>query len=143
MKKIRLGIIGFGNMGTGHYNSIKNGKCPEIEVSAIADINPARIEWARVNLPESVAKFGSAEELLDSGMIDAALISVPHYDHPKYAMECFKRHIHVMVEKPAGVYTKQVREMNEAAAGTGLVFGMMFNQRTDHIYRKLKEIVDS
>ena len=79
--------------------------------------------------------------MLDSGLIDAALVSVPHYDHPKYAMECFKRHLHVMVEKPAGVYTKQVREMNEAAREAGVIFGMMFNQRTDHVYRKMKELV--
>ena len=58
-------------------------------------------------------------------------------------MECFRRGIHVMVEKPAGVYTKQVREMNEAAAGSGVVFGMMFNQRTNCVYRKMRELVQS
>ena len=141
MNKVRLGIIGLGNMGTGHYNNIANGLCPEIEVTAIADINPDRIKWAQENLPETVSKFTTAEEMLDSGLIDAALVSVPHYDHPKYAMECFKRHLHVMVEKPAGVYTKQVREMNEAAREADVIFGMMFNQRTDHVYRKMKELV--
>jgi predicted dehydrogenase len=55
-----------------------------------------------------------------------------------------KRGIHVMVEKPAGVYTKQVREMNEEAARHPEVkFGMMFNQRTDHIYRKMRELIQS
>ncbi|MDL2234472.1 Gfo/Idh/MocA family oxidoreductase, partial [Ruminococcaceae bacterium OttesenSCG-928-L11] len=46
-------------------------------------------------------------------------------------------------EKPAGVYTKQVREMNEAAAKANVTFGMMFNQRTNCVYRKMKELVDS
>lgn len=82
MEKIRLGIIGFGNMGTGHYNNIKNGLCPEIEVAAIADIDPDRIKWAEENLPDSIKKLASAEEMLDSGLIDAALVAVPHYDHP-------------------------------------------------------------
>lgn len=140
-KKVRLGIIGFGNMGTAHYNNIAKGLCPEIEVAAIADSDPARYGWAVDNLPRTVAKFDDAEKMLDSGLIDAALISVPHYDHPRYAMECFKRHLHAMVEKPAGVYTKHVREMNEAAKTSGVVFGMMFNQRTDCMYRKMKEIV--
>lgn len=143
MKKVRLGIIGFGNMGTGHYNNIKEGKCPEIELVAIADINPARIQWANENVPENVKKFNTAEEMLNSGLLDAAIVAVPHYDHPKYALECFNRGIHVMVEKPAGVYTKQVREMNEAAKTSNVVFGMMFNQRTNHIYRKMKELVES
>ena len=44
--------------------------------------------------------------------------------------------LHVMCEKPAGVYTKAVREMNEAAKKSGRVFAMMFNQRTNCVYRK-------
>ena len=82
--------------------------------------------------------------MLDSGLIEACMVCVPHYDHPKYAIECMKRGIHVMVEKPAGVYTKQVREMNEEAKKhPDVVFGMMFNQRTNHIYRKMRELVRS
>ena len=130
-------------MGTAHANNIKDGKCPEIKLTAVADINPKRLEWAAEKLDPSVAKFSTAEEMLDSGLIDAAIVAVPHYDHPKYAMECFKRGLHVMVEKPAGVFTKQVREMNEAAKKSNVIFGMMFNQRTDHVYRKMRELVQS
>ncbi|WP_099204021.1 Gfo/Idh/MocA family protein [Scatolibacter rhodanostii] len=142
MKKVRLGVIGVGNMGTAHITNIISGKCPEIEVTAVADVNPERLEWAKSVLP-SVAIFENAEKMLDSGLIDAALVSVPHYDHPTYAHACFERGIHVMVEKPAGVFTKSVREMNEAAKKSDVVFGMMFNQRTDYIYRKMREIVKS
>jgi predicted dehydrogenase len=50
----------------------------------------------------------------------------------------------VLVEKPAGVYTKQVREMNEMAAKhPEVVFGLMFNQRTNPIYRKMRELISS
>ena len=143
MEKIRLGIIGIGNMGTAHINNILSGKCPEIEVAAVADIDPARLKWAEENLPKSVGIFDDAEAMLDSGLIDSALIAVPHYDHPRYAIACMRRGIHVMVEKPAGVYTKQVREMNEFAKKSDVVFGMMFNQRTDHIYRKMHQLVHS
>lgn len=143
MEQVRIGIIGIGNMGTAHANNIKDGKCPEIKLTAVADINPKRLEWAAEKLDPSVAKFSTTEEMLDSGLIDAAIVAVPHYDHPKYAMECFKRGLHVMVEKPAGVYTKQVREMNEAAKKSNVIFGMMFNQRTDHVYRKMRELVQS
>ena len=143
MEQVRLGIIGIGNMGTAHANNIKDGTCAEIKLTAVADINPKRLEWAAEKLDPSVAKFSTAEEMLDSGLIDAAIVAVPHYDHPKYAMECFKRGLHVMVEKPAGVFTKQVREMNEAAKKSNVIFGMMFNQRTDHVYRKMRELVQS
>ena len=51
MKKLKLGIIGIGNMGSGHARNIIQGKCPEIEITAIADINPERLEWAKENIP--------------------------------------------------------------------------------------------
>ena len=140
MDKIKLGIIGIGNMGSSHAGNIKSGKCPEIELVAIADINPERLDWAKEqNYAENITYFNTAEEMLDSGIINSCLIAVPHYDHTKYAIECMKRGIHVMVEKPAGVYTKQVREMNaEAEKHPEVVFGMMFNQRTNCVYRKLR-----
>ncbi len=144
MSKVKLGIIGIGNMGTNHAKSIMGGKCPEIQLCAVADINPDRLTWAKNEYKEEVACFSDAIEMLDSGLIDACLIAVPHYDHTKFAVECIKRGIHVMVEKPAGVYTKQVREMNaEAEKHPEVVFGMMFNQRTNCVYRKLRELVQS
>ena len=144
MEKVRLGIIGVGNMGSGHISNIELHKsCPEITVTAVADINPARLDWVKENIGDHVALFDDAEKMMDSGLIDAVLIAIPHYGHPVYAVKAFERGLHVMCEKPAGVYTKQVREMNEAAKKAGVVFGMMFNQRTNHIYRKMKEIVSS
>ncbi len=141
--KIKLGIIGYGNMGSGHARIIYDGWTPEIEIAAICDVKPARLEAAKELLGDSVAYFTDAIEMLDSGLIDSCLVAVPHYDHPKYAVECFKRRIHVMVEKPAGVYTKQVKEMIEESKKTDTTFAMMFNQRTNCIYRKMRELVQS
>ena len=144
MDKIRLGIIGIGNMGSGHATRIKAGNCPDFVLSAVADINPKRLEWAEKELGEDVARFDNAEAMLDSGLIDACLVAVPHYDHPKYVIECLKREIHVMCEKPAGVYTLDVKRMNaEAEKHPNVVFGMMFNQRTNCVYKKMRELVQS
>ena len=143
MTKVRLGIIGIGNIGTSHVKHFMAGECPEIELVAVCDINPDRLAWAKENLPESVALFADAITMLDSGLLEAVVVAVPHYDHPVLAKECFKRHLHVLVEKPAGVYAKAVREMNEMSKTAGVTFGMMFNQRTNCVYRKMKEIVDS
>ena len=153
MNKVRIGIIGVGNMGTSHLNNILDGKCPEVEVTAIADIDPARLDNAagilskkRENNPAlpDIAAYADASEMLKSGKIDAVLIAVPHYDHPRYAIEAMQAGLHVMCEKPAGVYTLQVKEMiAEADKHPELKFGMMFNQRTNCVYRKMKEIIDS
>ena len=144
MNKIRLGIIGMGNMGSGHGKHFMDGLCPDFELVAAADINPARLEWTKKELSPDIACFSDAIAMLDSGKIDAAMVCVPHYDHAKYAMACMERGIHVMCEKPAGVYTLQVREMNEMAdRHPEVVFGMMFNQRTNCVYRKMRELVQS
>lgn len=144
-KKIKLGLIGCGNMGSSHATNVYEGKCPDFVLTAIADTNPDRIAFAKEKYTDAdITYFDDAVKMLDSGLIDACLVCVPHYDHAKYAMECLKRDIHVMVEKPAGVYTKQVREMNELAAKhPQVVFGMMFNQRTNCVYRKMRELVQS
>ena len=142
MKTIRLGILGVGNMGSAHATFVQQGRCPDLKLSAIAEQDPNRRCWAEETY--GVPVFGSAEELFDSGLIDACIIAVPHYDHTKYAIAAMEKGIHVMLEKPAGVYTKQVRQMNEAAAKhPGVVFGMMFNQRTNCLYRKLRQLVQS
>lgn len=143
MTKVRLGIIGVGNMGSGHAANILAGKCPEIELTAVADRREARRQWAKDTLPEGTAIFEEGSDLIQSGLCDAVHICTPHYQHPTLAMEAFAAGLHVMCEKPAGVYTKAVREMNEAAEKSDKVFAMMFNQRTNCVYRKMHEMVHS
>ena len=143
MTKVRLGIIGVGNMGSGHAANILAGKCPEIELTAVVDRREARRQWAKDTLPEGTAIFEEGSDLIQSGLCDAVHICTPHYQHPTLAMEAFAAGLHVMCEKPAGVYTKAVREMNEAAEKSGKVFAMMFNQRTNCVYRKMHEMVHS
>ena len=143
MDQVRLGIIGVGNMGSGHIQYIIEGKCPEIVVTAAADRRAERREWARAHLPEA-AIYHEGSELIAAGVCDAVLIAVPHYQHPGLAIDAFGHGLHVMCEKPAGVYTLQVREMAAAAdRHPQLTFGMMFNQRTNCTYRKVKQLIDS
>lgn len=140
MEKLRIGIIGYGNMGTGHVRNLKAEMVPDMELTAVCDVSPARQEAAKAEYPE-LAVFENAQELYQSGLCDVVLIAVPHYSHPGLAVEAFRHGLHVITEKPAGVYTKQVREMNEAAAKSGKVFGIMYNQRTNPVYQKLREMI--
>ncbi len=142
MSGIRLGIIGVGNMGSGHLRNILSGKCPEIKVTAVADRRESRRKWAAEQLPEAEI-YPEGSELIRGGRCDAVLIAVPHYQHPTLAIDAFEHGLHAMVEKPAGVYTLQVREMMAAAdKHPDLTFGMMFNQRTNCVYRKMKEMIE-
>lgn len=140
MEKVRYGIIGYGNMGSGHCKTLAEGKVENAELAAICDINPKKLEAAREKYP-NVPLFDNHIDLLKSGLVDAVEIAVPHYFHPPIAIDAFAHGIHVISEKPAGVYTKQVEEMMEAGKKSGLAFGMMFNQRTNPMYQKMREMV--
>lgn len=143
MSKVRIGIIGVGNMGTSHAKNLFEGKVPGGELAAICDYNPDRLKWAKETFGDKVQLFENTEDFFAAKAVDAVLIATPHYDHPTLAIQAFENNLHVLVEKPAGVYTKQVREMNEAAQKVDKVFGIMYNQRTNPLYQKVRELIQS
>ena len=138
--KVRIGIIGVGNMGGAHLNNSLEGQLPEIDVVAAADVDPARLGAAKEKLP-SLKCYDSASALIQSGEVDAVIIATPHYFHPPIAIEALEAGVHVMSEKPAGVYTKQVRELIEVSKHCDATYAIMFNQRTNCIFRKVRELV--
>lgn len=143
MDKVRLGIIGIGGMGTNHLNSITKNLVPNMELTCVADIRKVRLDWAKENLDSSIRIFDDGRKLIDSGCCDAVLIATPHYLHPEFVIYALEHGLHAISEKPAGVYTKQVREMNVVAAKSEKTFAIMFNQRTNCVYRKLREMIQS
>lgn len=152
-KKIRYGIIGIGAQG-GAYAGFLTGKggfpgmpvapCPpHCALGALCDIDPAKEAMCKEKYPE-IPFYSDWKEMVASGDVDAVITTVPHYLHTEMAIYCIEHGMHVLVEKPAGVYAKAVREMNEcAAAHPEVAFGIMFNQRTNKLYQKIKEIVAS
>ncbi|MDQ0111073.1 Gfo/Idh/MocA family protein [Paenibacillus harenae] len=143
MQTVRLGIIGLGNMGKGHIGYLKKGEVSGVVLTAVSDSVPASLGWAKEQLGDQVALFADPYEMMDSGLVDGILIATPHFSHPELAIACFERGLHVLCEKPAGVYTKQVREMNDASRKSNAKFSMMYNQRTNPLYVKLKDLIDS
>lgn len=140
-EQVRLGIIGFGGQGSAYARFIAAGLVPNMVLSAVADIDSSRaavLEEHHFGVPF----FDDPIALLDSGLVDAVIAPVPHYLHPSLAIAALSRDIHVLVEKPAGVYTKQVAELNAyAATKPHLTFAIMFNQRTNPLYQRLHDIV--
>lgn len=148
--KIRLGIIGVGAQG-GFYAGFMTGRggnpnafCPEhCELGALCDIDEAKKKMCMEKYPE-YPFYTDWKEMVASGDVDAVITTVPHYLHPEIAIYCLEHGMPVLVEKPAGVYAKAVREMNECALKhPDVAFGIMFNQRTNKLCRKIKEIVES
>jgi len=143
-KQLRIGVIGLGNMGLAHAQNLAAGKIPGAVVSAVCDADAARVE--KVGAELNVKQFSSNVELLSSGSVDAILIAVPHYDHVPIAMDAFEKDIHVMCEKPIAVSVTDARRVNAAfakasARNPDLRFGIMFQVRTNAMYKKLRELI--
>ena len=141
--KVRLGIIGLGAQGSMYAQFITDGMVPNMVIGAICDPNPAKADTVASTYP-GVPFYTDYIELLESGDVDAVVTCVPHYLHPEMGIAALQRGVHALVEKPAGVYTEQVRELNAfAATKPELTFAIMFNQRNNPLYRRIKEIVDA
>lgn len=140
MDKVRFGVVGIGNMGSAHAKSLYDGEIQNAVLTAVCDINSEKIEWAKENLL-GIKIYDNYSEMLKEAEIDAVIIATPHYLHPVVALEAFSCGLNVLTEKPAGVYTQKVEEMNSAAINSGKVFGIVFNQRTNPIFKKAREIM--
>ena len=136
---IRLGIIGLGNMGSAHAKSLLNGSVPGLQLGAVADTNPARLEAY-----DGIPHFDDAHALIASGLVDAVLVATPHYSHTSLGIAVLKAGLHLLVEKPISVHKKDCEELIAAyRPDSGQIFAAMFNQRTDPKYRKLKDLIAS
>lgn len=141
MEKVRFGVVGVGNMGSAHARSLAQGLVKNGTLAAVCDINPAKIQAIKKEVGQDVAEFSDAKEMFASGLVDCVIIAVPHYFHPELSIDALNAGLNVVCEKPEGVYTKQVKDLNEAASRSDKIFAMMFNQRTNPSHIKLREMV--
>jgi len=136
--KVRIGIIGLGNMGSNHVGSV--GRIENAQLTAVCDIDR---EKARKFAKLSGAKaFYDAADLFRSGLVDGVIIAVPHYDHTPLTIAAFEAGLHVLTEKPIAVHKADAQRMIAAhKAHPKLRFAAMFQQRTLKAHLKLKQLI--
>ena len=138
MDTVRVGVIGLGNMGSHHARYLAAGTVAGATLGGVCDVDPARLAAA----PAGVPRFASHADLLAAGAVDAVIVAVPHYDHVPITVAAFDAGLHVLCEKPVAVSVAAARRVNAAAARVPhLRFGVMFNQRTNPLYQKLRDLV--
>ncbi len=127
-------------MGSAHATTLADGKIRGMRLAAICDTDSEKRHWARETFPD-VPVFPSTEELFSNSESEVALIATPHYFHAPIACEAFQHGLHVLTEKPIAVSVTQADAMIAAANKAGTAFGIMFNQRTNSLYRKARTLV--
>ena len=138
MNKVRFGIIGVGGMGSGHGRNMP--MIPGVELTAVCDISPEALETATRTF--EVPGFDNHIALLDSGLVDAVIIATPHYFHPPIAVDAMRKGIHVISEKPMAVTVSGAEAMIKTAEETGMIFAVMFQQRSLPVSQAAKKLLD-
>lgn len=136
MKELRLGITGLGNMGSAHAAAILAGKIPRCRLAGVSDLDPDKT----AKYP-GIFQTADSDALIASGEVDAVLVATPHYSHTTIGIAALKAGLHVLVEKPISVHKADCERLIAAHRSKKQVFAAMFNQRTDSVYRKIRELV--
>lgn len=140
--KVRLGIIGLGAQGGFYAKAVSDGLVENMVIGAICDIDPVKESAANAVAPNAPF-YTDYQAMINSGDVDAVVTTIPHYAHVEVGIYALEHGIHLLGEKPAGVYTAQVKQlMAVAEQHPELTFAIMFNQRNNPLYQKIKQIVD-
>lgn len=140
MSFVRVGVIGIGNMGLSHANCIAKGEIKGLLLTAVCDINANKLKDFQTEY-QGVNIYTDYKQMLESGTVDAVIIAVPHPLHALIAEDCFKKSMNVLLEKPADIAVSRVKKLNSVAKESGRIFAIMFNQRTNPLFKHAREIV--
>ena len=134
---VRIGVIGLGNMGTGHCRSI--AALDDLQLAAVSDVRESRVE--KLSERYKCEGFTDPSALLKSGTCDAVLIATPHFDHTPLGIKALEAGLHVLMEKPISAHKADCEKLIKAHTNETQVFAAMFNQRTNPQYRKIREMI--
>ena len=117
MSKVKIALIGAGNIANAHLESYC--KVPDAEIVAICDINPDR-------LAKTADRFGIERRytdvdsmLADNPDLDAADVCVWNCNHAECSIKALNAGLNVLCEKPMAYSAKEAEEMKAAADRSG------------------------
>lgn len=136
MNKVRIGILGLGNMGKFHAGYLAQKKVENCDLTAVATSSETKAQ----SYP-GVAHFRDNLELIRSGQVDAVIIATPHYSHTTLGIAALEQGLHVMVEKPISVHKADCQRLLAAHTDKSRILAAMFQLRAEPRYQRLKKLI--
>jgi len=133
--KVRVGVIGVGNMGQHHARIYS--QMPNVELTGVVDIDEER--GRSFSDRYNTHYYADYTDLLDK--VDAINIVVPTSLHYPMAMEFMNRDVHVLVEKPITIDLLQAKDLVEIAKQRDLVLQVGHLERFNPAVAELRKIV--
>ena len=109
MKKLNVGIIGFGLSGRVFHAPLINSM-ETMEVSKIVTTNPENVRYAKKLYPDAVI-VSKADELFGDDGIDLVVVASPNTYHVDFATKGLMANKHVVVEKPFTITSNEAEEL--------------------------------
>lgn len=142
-KKVRIGIVGAGNISETHLHSYK--EVPQVEVVAICDIDENRVKMTADSFGIE-KRYLSIEEMIAAEELDAVDVCVWNCNHAKCAIYALEHGLNVICEKPMATTVAECEAMKAAAEKSGKVLMMafvrVFTNETDIVEEYKEELGD-
>ncbi len=136
----RLGIVGIGVIAENYIDLIQAGKVQDVELTALCSRNAEHVQAVMDRYQVSCKTFQDYGALLHSGLVDGVLICTPHGLHPVMACQAVEAGLHVLIEKPVGIFEDEVQTVLQALnRQPELVCGVLYNRRSSQAFRNVKE----
>ena len=133
MKKLRVGVVGVGHIGSNHARIYS--ELPNAELGAILDIDPARAD--EIGGKYKAKAVASLNEF--AGMVDAASVATPTSAHFSIARDLLAQGKHLLIEKPITEKTSDARDLAEIAAEKRLVLQVGHVERFNPVLSALEQ----
>ena len=140
-KVLRLGIIGAGRV-TSHHHLPALAKTSEVEVVALADVDPARLA-PLAGKYGIVFQFDSFRALIDQPGVDAVAVCTPPQFHAEMAVAALNAGKHVFIEKPLALSLADCDAVIAAAGANKVRTTVGFNLRGHRLMRQAQALVES
>lgn len=135
-KKVRVAVIGAGNMGKNHLRNY--AALDQAELVGVADINPKTQKLAD---SFGIPFFTNYLTMIDSVKPDAVSIVVPTPLHAEVARAVIERKIHCLLEKPIASTVSQADELISLATNQGIIFTVGHIEQYNPLVQKLKSMM--
>lgn len=151
---LKVGLIGIGFMGRGHFNAYKRLEEQgfPIKLTAICDIDPDKFKgiFIKGNINTGSKNFDFSkynqytdiDVMLDKEELDYVDIVLPSYLHSEVAIKAMNKGIHVLSEKPMGLNLAECKDMIDIADKTNQKLMIAQCVRFMAPYKYLKECID-
>ncbi|MCH7613877.1 MAG: Gfo/Idh/MocA family oxidoreductase [Candidatus Marinimicrobia bacterium] len=135
MNKIKIGIIGTGNIAKTHGGNLQS--IPDVLLGSVFDINTKSSQAFAREFGMTVRN--SIEEVFSDS--DAVYITVPNKLHAELSLEALAAGKHVFCEKPFALNIGDAEKIVNAVNDAGVIYQLGFNRRFAPVYKKMKDFI--